>query len=146
MRKTRKRRLMGDINVVPYIDVMLVLLVIFMVTAPLLTQGIEVQLPEAAADPIRTPQDQEPLVLSVDADGALYLNVGDGRKSPIEAEAVVEKVGAVLRRSPATPVLLNADERVNYGAVVRAMVLLQAAGAKNVGFLTEPPRDGRGRA
>ena len=90
MRKTRKRRLMGDINVVPYIDVMLVLLVIFMVTAPLLTQGIEVQLPEAAADPIRTPQDQEPLVLSVDADGALYLNVGDGRKSPIEAEAVVE--------------------------------------------------------
>jgi biopolymer transport protein TolR len=141
MRKARKRRLMGEINVVPYIDVMLVLLVIFMVTAPLLTQGIDVQLPEAAADPIVTPPNQEPLVLSIDRGGALYLNVGDGREKPVAEEQVVELAGAVLRRNPGTPVLVNADQQVNYGAVVRAMVLLQQAGAVNVGFLTEPPRE-----
>ncbi|MBN8281525.1 MAG: protein TolR [Gammaproteobacteria bacterium] len=134
---------MGEINVVPYIDVMLVLLVIFMVTAPLLTQGIEVELPEAAADPIASPPDQEPLVLSIDAAGGLYLNVGDDREQPVEAGQVVELAGAVLRRNPKTPVLVNADQRVAYGAVVKAMVLLQQAGASNVGFLTEPPRERR---
>jgi len=139
MRKARKRRLMGEINVVPYIDVMLVLLVIFMVTAPLLTQGIDVQLPEAAADPIVAQQDQEPLVLSIDADGALYLNVGDDEEAPVAEERVLELAAAVLRRQPGTPVLVNADQRVPYGAVVRAMVLLQQAGAVKVGFLTEPP-------
>ena len=101
MRKPRKRRLMGEINVVPYIDVMLVLLVIFMVTAPLLTQGIEVQLPQAAADPIVTQQNQEPLVLSIDADGDLYLSVGDDEDAPLAAERVVELAAAVLRRNPA---------------------------------------------
>jgi biopolymer transport protein TolR len=140
MRKTRKRRLMGEINVVPYIDVMLVLLVIFMVTAPLLTQGIDVELPTAAADPIETPQDQQPLVLSIDEDGQLFLSVGDAEDQPVEAARVVELAGAVLRRTPNTPVLVNADRRVPYGAVVSAMVLLQEAGAANVGFLTDPPR------
>jgi biopolymer transport protein TolR len=139
MRKIRKRRLMAEINVVPYIDVMLVLLVIFMVTAPLLTQGIDVQLPEAAADPIVTPQNQEPLVLSIDADGDLYLSVGDDEDAPLSAERVVELASAVLRRNPKTPVLVNADQRVAYGAVVQAMVLLQQAGATNVGFLTDAP-------
>jgi biopolymer transport protein TolR len=129
---------MGEINVVPYIDVMLVLLVIFMVTAPLLTQGINVDLPNAAAVPLPT-QETEPLVLSVDAAGSLYLNVGDDHDQPIDGERVVELTGAVLRRNPATPVLVKADQKVPYGEVVSAMVLLQRAGASKVGFLTEPP-------
>src|SRR5690606_14116916 len=110
----------------------LVLLVIFMVTAPLLTQGIDVELPEAAAVPLETQQDNEPLVLSIDADGGYYLSVGDDRDTPLESGRVVELVSAVLRRNPATPVLLNADQRVPYGAVVTAMVLLQNAGAERV--------------
>jgi biopolymer transport protein TolR len=146
MRKSRKRRLMAEINVVPYIDVMLVLLVIFMVTAPLLTQGIDVQLPQAAADPIVTQQNKEPLVLSIDADGDLYLSVGDKEEAPLAAERVVELASAVLRRNPQTPVLLKADQRVPYGAVVQAMVLLQKAGAANVGFLTETPPSPRRRS
>lgn len=145
MRKTRKRRLMGEINVVPYIDVMLVLLVIFMVTAPLLTQGIDVQLPQAAADPIVTPQNQEPLVLSINADGELFLSVGDDEDAPLGADQVVELASAVLRRNPQIPVLVNADQRVAYGAVVEAMVLLQQAGAANVGFLTDAPANPRPR-
>jgi biopolymer transport protein TolR len=139
MRGGRKRRLMGEINVVPYIDVMLVLLIIFMVTAPLLTQGIEVELPKAAADPIDAGQDDEPLVLSVDAGGLLYLSVGDDEDEPITPERVVDLASAVLRRKPETPVLVKADTRVPYGRVVAAMVLLQEAGAKKVGFLTDPP-------
>ncbi|MEZ5564894.1 MAG: protein TolR [Gammaproteobacteria bacterium] len=135
---------MSEINVVPYIDVMLVLLVIFMVTAPLLTQGIEVQLPQASADPIVTPPNQEPLVLSINAEGDLFLSVGDEKASPIEASRVVELASAVLRRNPRTPVLVKADQRVTYGAVVEAMVLLQEAGAANVGFLTETPAARRG--
>ena len=145
MRKTRKRRLMAEINVVPYIDVMLVLLVIFMVTAPLLTQGVDVQLPQAAADPITTPQSQEPLVLSIDADGDFYLSVGTDQNAPLAAGRVLELAAAVLRRNPATRVLLKADQRVPYGEVVEAMVLLQRAGAANVGFLTEAPPGPRER-
>jgi biopolymer transport protein TolR len=143
MRHARKRRLMGEINVVPYIDVMLVLLIIFMVTAPLLTQGIEVELPKAAADPIAAGENDEPLVLSVDAAGQLYLSVGDDETRPIPAERVVELAAAVLRSKPATPVLVKADHKVPYGRVVEAMVLLQEAGAEKVGFLTAPPETSR---
>ena len=136
---------MAEINVVPYIDVMLVLLVIFMVTAPLLTQGIEVELPKAGADPIATEQNNVPLVLSIDAQGDLYLNVGDDKDRPIAGERVTELASAVLRRNPKTTVLVKADQRVAYGAVVKAMVLLQQAGAANVGFLTEAPTTPRRR-
>jgi len=134
----RKRKLMGEINVVPYIDVMLVLLIIFMVTAPLLTQGIEVELPKAGAEPIDPTESAEPLVLSVDADGNWYLNVGDDEDSPIDAERIVQLASTVLERRPETPVLVKADFRVAYGRVVAAMVLLQQAGADKVGFLTDP--------
>ena len=137
---------MAEINVVPYIDVMLVLLVIFMVTAPLLTQGVDVQLPQAAADPIASPQNLEPLVLSIDADGELYLSVGKNQTAPVAADRVLELTAAVLRRNPQTRVLLKADQRVPYGAVVQAMVLLQQAGAANVGFLTEAPVGPRRRS
>jgi biopolymer transport protein TolR len=145
MRTTRKRRLMGEINVVPYIDVMLVLLIIFMVTAPLLTKGIEVDLPKAAADPLDTGEDDEPLVLSVDARGQFFLNIGDDEDAPITAERVVSLAATVLRRKPDTPVLVKGDQKVPYGRVVEAMVLLQEAGAAKVGFLTDPPDTSRRR-
>ena len=134
----QKRKLMGEINVVPYIDVMLVLLVIFMVTAPLLTQGIEVELPKAGAEPIETSAERLPLVLSVDQEGYLYLNVGDDEESPVEAQEVVARVGAVMRNAPETPILVKADRSVAYGYVVGAMVLLQQGGAEDVGFVTDP--------
>ena len=145
MRSKRKRRLMSEINVVPYIDVMLVLLIIFMVTAPLLTQGIEVDLPKAAADPIDSGKNDEPLVLSVDARGQFYLSVGAQEDAALEPEQVVSLAAAVLRRKPETPVLVKADQKVAYGRVVAAMVLLQEAGAAKVGFLTDPPDTSRRR-
>ena len=135
------RRLMGEINVVPYIDVMLVLLIIFMITAPLLTQGIEVDLPKADAEPLDTEllRETEPLILTVTADGAMYLNIGDDEDSPLEPRVIVARTAAVLRREPKTPMLVRADEAVPYGRVVEGMVLLQAAGAEKVGFVTDPP-------
>ncbi len=132
-----KRRLMGEINVVPYIDVMLVLLIIFMITAPLLTQGVQVELPKAGAEPIDS-DGPEPLVLSVDREGLLYLNVGGDEETPIDASIVIARAAAVLRRTPGTPVLVRADTAVEYGKVVSAMVLLQRAGAEQVGFITDP--------
>ncbi len=134
----RKRKLMAEINVVPYIDVMLVLLVIFMVTAPLLTQGVTVELPQAGAEPIKNMPNHPPLVLSVDAEGNLYINVGDDEDSPLSAKDIVARTGAVLRNRPETPVLVKADRAVQYGFVVGAMVLLQQGGAEHVGFVTDP--------
>ncbi|MBX3702791.1 MAG: protein TolR [Steroidobacteraceae bacterium] len=136
----RKRRLIGEINVVPYIDVMLVLLIIFMITAPLLTQGVQVELPDADARPIDPEllRDREPLVLSVDRDGRYYLNVGGNEDAAIDEAEVARRAGAVLARDPDVPVLVKADERVPYGSVVRGMVLLQQAGARKIGFLTDP--------
>lgn len=132
-----KRRLMGEINVVPYIDVMLVLLIIFMVTAPLLTQGIDVDLPKVGADPLDTP-DREPLVLTVDAAGSLFLNVGSDEDEPVDAATVVARTAAVLQRAADTPVLVKADQAVAHGIVVGAMRLLQQAGAPSVGIMTDP--------
>ena len=137
-RQRVRKRPIAEINVVPYIDVMLVMLVIFMITAPLLTQGVKVDLPEAAAQPIED-ADQEPLVVSVDASGKLYLNVGEAPESPVDAEGLVQTVAAVLRRQPQKSVLVRGDHAVEYGAVVSAMVLLQQAGVPNVGLVTEPP-------
>jgi biopolymer transport protein TolR len=136
----RGRKLMAEINVVPYIDVMLVLLIIFMITAPLLTQGIKVDLPKAGAEPL--PEDlmreHQPLILSVDASGNFYLNIGKDEETPIDENSVVERVSTVLRREPKTPVLVKADQSVPYGQVVAGMVLLQEAGAEKVGFITDP--------
>jgi len=134
----QKRKLMGEINVVPYIDVMLVLLVIFMVTAPLLTQGVNVELPKAGAEPIEDVPNHPPLVLSVDAEGQLFINVGDDEDTPVSGKEIVARTGAVLRNRPETPVLVKADRAVAYGIVVGAMVLLQQGGAEHVGFVTDP--------
>ena len=136
----KSRRLIAEINVVPYIDVMLVLLIIFMITAPLLTQGIKVDLPKAGAEPLDDEliRNTTPLVLSIDHAGLLYLNVGGDEEDPIDEATVVARTAAVLRRTPATPILVKADESVSYGRVVTAMVLLQQAGAEKVGFITDP--------
>ena len=136
-RRQNTRRPMAEINVVPYIDVMLVLLIIFMVTAPLLTQGIEVDLPKADAEPLDVEQENEPLVLSVDREGRLYLNVGESEE-PVDAQTAAARTAAVLRRAPQTPVLVRADESVSHGVVVRAMALLQGSGAQKIGIMTDP--------
>ncbi len=129
---------MAEINVVPYIDVMLVMLVIFMVTAPLLTQGVKVELPQADAQPVED-KDQEPLVVTVDAAGKLYLNIGDAPEDPVADEQLVERIAAVQRRQPGKQVLVRGDQSVDYGAVIRALVLLQQADIPKVGLVTEPP-------
>jgi len=122
---------MAEINVVPYIDVMLVLLVIFMITAPLLTQGVKVDLPQANANPVNNP-DQETIVVTVDRQGKYFLD-----EREITADALVTKVAAILRLRPQTPVLIRGDRNVAYNEVVKAMVLLQAAGAPSVGLVTQ---------
>jgi biopolymer transport protein TolR len=129
---------MGEINVVPYIDVMLVLLIIFMITAPLLTQGVKVDLPRAAAEPLEA-QRLQPLVLSVDRAGRWYLNVGGNPQTALDENTVATRAAALLRREPETQVLVKADNAVAYGRVVQAMVVLQHAGARKIGFITEPP-------
>jgi len=137
---SRGRRLMGDINVVPYIDVMLVLLIIFMVTAPLLTQGVKVDLPKAGAEPLDPEmlKNTIPLVLSVDREGRLYMNIGGNPQVPVDADTITARATAALRRNPQLPVLVKADNHVEYGRVVQAMVILQKSGARKVGFITDP--------
>ena len=135
-----KRRLVAEINVVPYIDVMLVLLIIFMITAPMLTQGIEVELPKAGAEalPEELMRDHQPLILSVDSEGRYYLNIGEDESTALDDDQIIDRVATVLRREPQTPVLVKADRSVPYGSVVTGMVLLQDAGAAKVGFITDP--------
>jgi biopolymer transport protein TolR len=140
-RRRQLRKPMSQINVVPYIDVMLVLLIIFMITAPLLTQGVKVDLPQAAAEPL-PPEAEDPLVVSVTAAGDYYIDVGADREQAVDAETLQLRVAAVLRNQPRTPIMVRGDRNVDYGRVVDAMVLLQAAGAPSVGLVTESPDAG----
>ena len=136
--KRTRRKPVAEINVVPYIDVMLVLLIIFMVTAPLLTQGVQVDLPSATAQPVVPEENAEPLIVSIDASGAFYVAVGDNQDKPVSAETMLVKTSAVLRRNPNTPVMVKGDAAVDYGHVVAVMALLQQAGAPSVGLITQP--------
>ena len=137
-----RRRPMSEINVVPYIDVMLVLLVIFVITAPLLTQGVKVDLPQADADPLDV-ETQEPLVVTIDAAGSYYLNYGENQGAPIEPRVLAARVGALLRHRPGLAIVVRGDENVPYGDVVLLMTILQRAGAPGVGLMTEAPRETR---
>lgn len=138
MAKVGKRKAMAEINVVPYIDVMLVLLVVFMVTAPLLMQGVKVELPQADSTPIEETED-EPIIVSVKADGTYYLNLGGDPEQPRPVKEIMDSVAKILRQKPKTPVLVWGDTAVPYGAVVSLMAELQAAGAPSVGLVTDSP-------
>lgn len=139
-RQKKSRRPMAEINVVPYIDVMLVLLVIFMITAPLLTQGVKVDLPVADAEAL-PPEADDPVVVSVNAKGEMFIDIGEGKNEPVEPEILMTRVAAVLKYRPKTPIMVRGDRNVDYGHVVEAMVMIQQAGAPNVGLITETPEN-----
>jgi len=136
-----RRKPMSEINVVPYIDVMLVLLIIFMVTAPMLTQGVKVDLPQTSSDPIQADKDVEAIIVSVDSNGAYYVEVGDRGSDPMALEELQSEVAKILSQRSNSEVLVRGDEQVRYGTVVRLMSALQMAGAANIGLITEAPLD-----
>lgn len=131
-----KHRFASDINVVPYIDVMLVLLVIFMVTAPMLTQGVKVNLPKTTNEALETDK-EEPVVVSIKKDGSLYLNLGDKEKQKSMAD-IATALKKVIKAKPATQVLVWGDKDIAYGKVMHLMSQLQGLGVAQVGLVTEP--------
>ncbi|MDZ7663456.1 protein TolR [Thiohalophilus sp.] len=133
-----KHKRMSEINVVPYIDVMLVLLIIFMVTAPLLSQGVEVSLPQSGARTLEETQ-EEPLVVSVNREGDYFLNLGEQTDTPLAAEALVQRVRAVLRQRSDKTVYIKGDRDASYGHVVAVMATLQEAGVRDLGLVTRSP-------
>ncbi len=135
-RKGRRRRAMSEINVVPYIDVMLVLLIIFMVTAPLLNLGVDIELPKSNAKALE--QKVDPVLVSIAQDGTLYLTLGKAERESVDEEVLQTKVAAFVRQNPNVPVLIGGDERVDYGRIYHTMVVLQQAGAPRVGLMSQP--------
>ena len=135
-RQRAKRKLNAEINVVPYIDVTLVLLIIFMVTAPMLTQGVDVELPKASSEPVET-QDEEPLIVTVDVEGLYYINLGEDETVPKSAEQIAGQIRQILSVNPGKMMLVRGDRQASYDQVVQLMVLLQGAGAERVGLVTE---------
>lgn len=136
--KRNRKKPMSEINVVPYIDVMLVLLIIFMITTPLLTEGVKVELPQASATPLPA-DDKKPLIATVDLQGSYYLSVGEHPKLAIDETTLVARAAAVLKHRPGTQVVVKGDREVAYEKVVRVMTLLQKAGAPSVGLMTKDP-------
>jgi biopolymer transport protein TolR len=137
-RGRRGKRLMAEMNVVPYIDVTLVLLIIFMVTAPLVTQGVKVELPQAPAE-ILQPAENEPVIVSINRAGDIYVDLGEKPDAPIDEDTLITRIAGVAKYRPKTDFLVRGDAGVPYGRVVEVMALMQAAGVGNVGLLTDPP-------
>ena len=135
-RSRKRRKLKAEINVVPYIDVMLVLLIIFMVTAPLLNLGVDIELPKSNAKSLDKKSD--PVLLSVAPDGTMYLTLGKDPREVVDAATLVTKVSAFVRQNPQVPVLVGGDTHAEYGRIYEAMVLLQEAGAPRVGLMSQP--------
>lgn len=133
-----RRQPMNEINVVPFIDVMLVLLVIFMITAPMLTQGVDVELPQVTSEPIDSQEEQDPIIVSVNQDGEYYVSLG-GDETSVNLDELSQRVIILMERNPGTPVLVRGDRRVPYGEIVTLMGTLQVAGVANVGLISEPP-------
>ena len=129
---------MSEINVVPYIDVMLVLLIIFMVTVPLIQQGVEIDLPEASTETLTDEAEIEPLIVSVDRHGRFFLNQGKNANRPISAAVLTRDVKALMAAAAASPVYVRGDRNTDYGHVMTAMVVLQRAGADQIGLVTQP--------
>lgn len=138
-RRRQKKGLVSDINVVPYIDVMLVLLVIFMVTAPMLTSGVTIELPEASTEPMNIETNEEPLIVSVRTNGELFINVGGEESSPVTLGVVKDRVMKVLAARPQTQVQLRGDTRLDYGTLMQVMSALQDAGVVSIGLVAEAP-------
>lgn len=138
--RSGRRRPMAEINVVPFIDVMLVLLVIFMITAPMLNQGVDVDLPQAPAEPIDTPDDTEPVIVSVDKAGDYFITLGEDTTA-VASDELAKRVGAIVQRRPDTPVLVRGDRDVAYGRVVTLMTTLQRSGVVDVGLISGPGDD-----
>lgn len=135
-RQRKRRKLKADINVVPYIDVMLVLLIIFMVTAPLLNLGVDIDLPESRAKSLVTEAD--PVLVSITAEGVIYLTLGKDGREEIDSETLVKKVSAFVRQNPKVPVIVGADATLDYGSVIRVMGELQMAGVPKVSLMSKP--------
>ena len=136
----KKRKPMGDINVVPYIDVMLVLLIVFMVTAPLLNQGIDVELPQANNEPLSIDENQATLVVSITSAGEYYLSIGatgEDRQATC-LEGVGEQVGKIVAANPEIQVLVEGDTTADWGAMIQLLTTLQAVGVANPNFITQP--------
>jgi biopolymer transport protein TolR len=138
--RRERRKPTAEMNVVPYIDVMLVLLVIFMVTAPMLTQGLHVELPKAVTDNLSL-KNREPIIISIKENGSYWLKQGNHKDAAVSKDTITDTVHEILQKSPQAPVLINGDHRVSYGVVVILMAKLQQAGVPNVGLLTEATPD-----
>jgi biopolymer transport protein TolR len=138
MRQRIRKKPISEINVVPYIDVMLVLLIIFMITAPLLSQGVKVDLPQAPSTPL-PPNEKEPVIVNVDKNGNFFINYGENQDAPVPPNILVNRVSALLKYQPGIPVLVGGDTNVAYGEVIQLMTLLQQAGVPSVGMITDPP-------
>jgi biopolymer transport protein TolR len=138
-----KRRPIAEMNVVPYIDVMLVLMVIFMITAPVLTQGVKVDLPQVASQPLKSPKQEEPLIVSITKAGHYVIERGRAEDKAANLEYVERFVSKVLKQQPQTEVMVRGDKEVVYGKVIDLMNTLQAAGAVSVGLVTEAPPAGK---
>ncbi len=136
----KKRKPMADINVVPYIDVMLVLLIVFMVTAPLLNQGIEVELPQANNEPLEIDENLETLVVSLTSDGEYFLSLGatGEDRSAVTLETIGVQVGQVMNANPSIQVLVEGDASADWGAMINLITILQQAGVRNPNFITQP--------
>ena len=136
-KKAGRRRPMAEINVVPYVDVTLVLLIIFMITTPMLQSGVEVDLPKAQAAMVEQKDDTPPLVISIQQGGNYFINSGDGEDEAISKEAIYPRVEMILKNKPETQVLINADKNVDYGTVVTTMADLKHAGVPSVSLMTK---------
>ena len=137
-RKHGRRKPMGEINVVPYIDVTLVLLIIFMITTPMLQTGVEVDLPQAESAMVEQKEGEPPIVISIKEQGEYYINVDGQNDERIEPEVINDRVAIVLSNKPGTQVLISADKGVDYGTVVTVMAALKNAGVPTVGLMTKP--------
>lgn len=136
-RRDTRRKPMAEINVVPYIDVTLVLMIIFMITAPLIPTGVEVELPQAEAQEVST-DEIAPVIISIDKQGEYYIDLGGKEAELVQAEELLVLVAAVLRNKPKTQIFIRGDKAVDYGKVVTVMAALKKAGVPSVGLMTRP--------
>ncbi|MDO9106790.1 MAG: protein TolR [Methylovulum sp.] len=138
-RKNGRRKPMAEINVVPYIDVTLVLLIIFMITTPMLQTGVEVDLPEAESKTVEAEgESTPPIVISIKESGEYSIQLGYQEDTPVQPDEINAQVVAVLATQPKTQVLIRADKSVDYGTVVTVMAALKNAGVPTVGLMTQP--------